>query len=121
MSKLPFISCTHCPHSVSTASKRRFHSAPTTLSRSLCKHQTATLSLCMFKMIAAAWRSRRWYSPLTACKHRARGVAGDCTARTLAICTSFGRCRNAVRTSLWCDRAFKIKFRSAQRRFIFDK
>jgi len=70
----------------------------------LCKRQAATLSLSMFKIIAAVWRSVRWHSVHL----RVHSVAGDCTARTSAISNFFERCGNSVRTQLCCDRGLTL-------------
>jgi len=52
----------------------------------------------MFKIITAAWRSRRWQSAHTArtqlCWRLHSAHLGDLQ--------SLGRCENAVRTPLWC-------------------
>ena len=72
-----------------TALPQRPHSA---LSNTLCKNQAAAFVFSIFKINAATWRSRRLHS-----------VAGDCTARTSAICNFF----NALWTPLWCDSTFK--------------
>jgi len=73
-----------------TTLPQRCHSV---LSNSLCKRQAAAFVLSMFKISAAAWRSRRLHSVSTALLAFARRSA-----------IYFKRCENAVRTPLWCDR-----------------
>ena len=96
---------TQRPHRAHAAHIQRAHGAledPTALLErphsALCKRQAAAFSLCMFKIIAAALRIRRWHSAriaLLVTAHRA-------PRRTVFL----GRCRNAVSMTLWCDRGF---------------
>jgi len=56
----------------------------------------------IFKTIAAAWRSRRWHSA-----HKARTQrCWRLHSANLGCLQLLGRCGNAVRTPLWCDRSF---------------
>ena len=104
-----FTACTRRAHSAQNALYKtialpqRAHSA---LSNTLCKRQAAAFVLSMFKINAAAWHSMRLHSVFTAFLQSAHSIAGDCTARTSAIC-NFERCGNAVRTPLWCDRSLR--------------
>jgi len=65
--------CTASKYKTDTASPQRAcgsiehptslpQSPKSALSSAQCKRQTAALSLCMFKLIAAAWRSMQWHS-----------------------------------------------------------
>jgi len=92
---------------------RRPHSVATT-SSFLCKRQTAALSLCMFKMIATAWRSRRCHTAHTLrvhSAHTARTQRAHCsyTARTLLVHCAYTlfiwALKNVVVTPLLFDRA----------------
>ena len=82
---------------------RRPHSE---LSNTLCKRQAAAFVLSMFKINAATWSSR-WSQCLHSVSTAIHSVAGDCSARTSAICSFFERCWNVVRAPLWFDGAFR--------------
>ena len=77
------------PYSVPTALPQRSHNP---LSNTLCKRQAAS-----FNFLHAQNKRRRM--ALWAIAQRAHGVAGDCTARTSAICNVFERYSDA--TLVW--------------------
>jgi len=82
-----------------TALLQRSHSAR---SNTLCKRQPAAFVLSISKTNAAAWRSRRLHSA-----HTALLATAQRAPRWSAFLERRG---NAVRTPLWCDRGFRVKY-----------
>jgi len=81
---------------------QRSHS---TRSNTLCKRQPAAFVLSISKTNAAAWRSRRLHSAHNA--HTALLATAQRAPRRTAFLERSG---NAVRTPLWCDRGFRVKY-----------
>jgi len=76
-----------------TALPQRPHSA---LSNTLCKRQAVAFVLNMFKINAAAWRSRRLYSVFTACPQRCWRLPSAHLGDLQLIWTMWRRCENAA-------------------------
>jgi len=93
----------HCIFTACSRCSRRPHSE---LSNTMCKRQAAAFVLSMFKINAAAWRSRRLYSVFTAFPQRSTALLATAQRAPRRSATFFSRCWNAVRTPLWFDMAF---------------
>jgi len=78
------------------------------LSNTLCKRQAAAFVLSMFKTNAAAWRTMRLHSVFTEFPQR----CWELHSAHHGDLQLFGRCGNAVKTPLWCDRAFTEETRT---------